>query len=224
MTTPLDVCNLALGRIGTRSAIASLTEASPEAYYCRLFYAQARDATLMAEDWRFATAFQALALSGTAPGRWRYQYAMPADCLKAHGIVDPRCIAPDAVNPATFPPVRFERGLGLDGGGAQVPAIWTDEAGAVLKYTAQVENPGLWEAAFITALSWELAAEIAVPITGNAALQQAMFVGFQQSVAAARNASANQGVLTSDAVPDWLRCRGLAREAAGLPLLTQYPR
>lgn len=220
MATPLDVCNLALARIGSRAPLTSLDEAAPEAFYCRMFFDQARDATLEAHAWRFATRHAALAISGTPPEQWAYQYALPADCIRVRGLVDP-CAS--TLSPLNTAPIRFERGLGKDDYGNDFAALWTNQAGAVLVYTARVTNPGLWEPFFVAALSWQLATEIAVPLTGNGQIMAAMSQGYQNAIAAAMAATTNQAVVVDNHEADWLTVRGLADPWQAQPLLTQMP-
>ncbi len=228
----VSVCNLALARLGAQSAISSLPEGSPEAPYCGQFWDQARDATLAANDWTFAKVSAALALVGTAPATWQYQYAVPRDCLRARHIQNPLAVQNVQMLATGFggqmlpgygppPPVPFERGLGTDSLGNQGAVIWTNQAGATLVYTARVLDPNLWEPGFVSAFSWQMAMELALPVTGNGQLQDAMARGFQAAIDAAKNAAANERVRIDDHVPDWISVRGLAADELSWALLTQ---
>lgn len=104
MASRLALQNQALARLGTRSVITSETESSPEALAARQFFDQARDATLSAFEWRFATAFVAGAqIAGTAPQPWLYQYARPSDCVRLRRVMGPPQPPPSGL-PATTPP------------------------------------------------------------------------------------------------------------------------
>ena len=102
MTTDTDISNRALGMIGARSTIASLSgENSPEARACRLYYDTTRDAMLRSAHWNFTRKVAYLSLLKSAPGTpentttaasptwnpawppppWLYSYAYPSDCL-----------------------------------------------------------------------------------------------------------------------------------------------
>ena len=83
MADLIQIANLSLSRIGTRSSIADLAEDSPEARGFNTVYEQARDETLEAVDWGFARARRYLADLGAPPVDW------PASSR-------PRCISPTA--------------------------------------------------------------------------------------------------------------------------------
>lgn len=101
MSSEVDVCNLALANIGTRSTIAALTEDSNEARACNLWYATTRDEVTGMAFWNFARKTVNLSLIKSAPGTptnpsatgtawtpdwpappWLYEYAYPSDCIQ----------------------------------------------------------------------------------------------------------------------------------------------
>src|SRR6266550_3258916 len=106
MSSEVSICNRALQAIGTRTSIASLTEASIEARNCNLIYADTRDEVLGMAYWNFASKTSYLALLKSAPGTptnsastatqwssdfpappWLYEYAYPDDCIKMGRVV-----------------------------------------------------------------------------------------------------------------------------------------
>ena len=68
MTAEVDIANQALGLIGTRTQISSLTEQSPEANAANLFIDSLRRQLLRMAPWNCATNINALALVCAAPG------------------------------------------------------------------------------------------------------------------------------------------------------------
>src|SRR3546814_17040998 len=99
----VEVCNLALGRIGEGASrpIQSLTEASEAARACNRVFASAMETTLRDFPWASAQASVALApVAQTAPG-WEFAYAYPATSLflPAMSVADcdpgPRPLAAD---------------------------------------------------------------------------------------------------------------------------------
>ena len=80
MASVINICNIALARIGNSRTINSLTEKTKEAYTCNLFYESMRDAVLADNDWNFAMSRVVLAdLGDPAPGwLFRYQYRLRA--------------------------------------------------------------------------------------------------------------------------------------------------
>ena len=81
--TKVEICNLALGRIGRKAAITSLTENSAEARACARIWDVTRQALLREFTWGFSRKVALLALSTESIPGWEYLYAYPSDCLQA---------------------------------------------------------------------------------------------------------------------------------------------
>lgn len=97
----LNLCQMILGEIGTRSTITSLDppDGSPEAFYCNLLFNDTRDTLLRAANWNCAARTEAGVLWKALPGTpenpaippnflwtnqypappWLYSYRFPAD-------------------------------------------------------------------------------------------------------------------------------------------------
>ncbi len=119
MPSQVDICNRALSVIGTRSSIASMTEASPEATACTTHFEGACRALLRIAPWSFARTTVQGALIAAAPGTlenpngtaplplvpisaanpasstpvqivsWLYEYAWPQDCVRLRQVKEP---------------------------------------------------------------------------------------------------------------------------------------
>ena len=106
MTAEVDIANMALSALGTRSSIAALNENSPEARASALWIDKVRDEVIRLAPWVSVRNFINLSLICAAPGTpenpvqgeftwqkgipappWFYEYAYPSDCLKALYIV-----------------------------------------------------------------------------------------------------------------------------------------
>ncbi|MCH5278080.1 MAG: hypothetical protein J1E80_09675 [Desulfovibrionaceae bacterium] len=140
---------MALGFIGSRG-IASLTENTPEAVQCGLFWDRARRAALEDYPWNFATRRARLAekpLPEAWAGEWRHCYALPDLCLRA---------------------LRVGRGgpfrLRGDGQGA---FILSDEGQAWLEGVFDTPDVSLWSELFVMAMARRLACLIAIPLLKN---------------------------------------------------------
>ena len=217
MTSVVEICNLALTRIGVQT-INSLTEASAQALDCNLFYGPARDALLRQVPWRFAHGRQALALlTETPPPEWTYVYAQPSDMLAAryieptgpviphgaiyrHGVFSERVPTGSVVTAMpTLPTAAFElRGQ----------KVFTHQPDAVLIYTARIEDPTLFDPSFVEALSYRLAADLAISRKDDRATRDMMLRDYQGVLAAATAADARDGTVRADLDPDWMRARG----------------
>lgn len=158
MASVVDICNLALGHIGTKAFISSLTDDSAEAEVCNRFYASTRDAALASAPWPFAKKRADLALLNTTREGWAFCYARPSTCLS------PRFIWNGLRNPRADQLIPFEQQLD-DAGEALL--ICTNQPSAVLVYTARVENPGLYSPQFVSALSWLLASNIVAALNAK---------------------------------------------------------
>lgn len=153
----VDICNKALGHLG-QSKIADLSESSNNAVQLSYVYNTVRDAVLRSSDWGFARRIETLnQLSGeTIPG-WDYLYAYPN---KAVGISK---IFSDTT---TQDPVA-EKYLICLSPTTNVKAIAALISPAYIKYTYQVDDSTIYDADFIEAFAYKLAAEVAFELTGN---------------------------------------------------------
>lgn len=199
MTSLVDLCNLALLRIGGET-ITDLHEPSATATACRLLVGPARDGVLRAHPWRFAEAAARLARLGPAAGDGLVEagwlaYALPGDCLAPRRLTDGR-------------PFRV-RGTGL----------LTPADPAILVYTARVADPARFDPLFTTALAARLAADLVMPLQGDRDTQRQAERAFTHALDAARAADARDaqadrpGVpgtapLAAGRDPDWLTVRG----------------
>lgn len=183
-TSIVQICNRAIARVKGQNFVSTVfpsPEDSVEARLCYTFYEDARDATLEAADWQFASKTSTLAEIGTAPDRWAYQYAWPAGCLV------PREIVSEAI---PSEPIPFEVALSDD---ELTKYILTDEGEASLRFTAQITDPTRYSAAFRIALAYRLAVDLAIPLKGKRELQKAMQEGFAAAVSNASTIDANMG-------------------------------
>lgn len=214
----VEICNLALDAMGTRSTIASLTESSAEARACSRQYAIARDSVLQAAHWNFARKQVSLALlkDGTltppddVPVPWTYEYAYPSDCLAARYImpVTERVSGLDGIG-AVYPVDRFIVSSDIDSGGAPNKVILTNKARAILVYTLRLDEPTLYDDQFTTAFSYFLASKLTIALSGDKGLARSLFDTADRMAREAQAGNANEGGPTQvDIVPDWIRVRG----------------
>ncbi|UPY96262.1 MULTISPECIES: hypothetical protein [Pectobacterium] len=164
MASEIEICNIALSRLGISRSINSLTEQSKEAGACSLHYEPARDAVLSDFPWSFATKRVALADLNSAPSDWQYAYRYPTDCMRVIEIMTPGTRTPTACQ-------RIEYATGSDADGTG-KLIYTDEPNAWLKYVGKVIDTNMFDAIFRDALAWRMAGEMAMQLGGNANLGQ----------------------------------------------------
>ena len=218
MPSDVEICNLALTRIGAGS-INSLTEGSAQSIACGLLFGPSRDALLRQVPWRFATARQVLALlSDDPPPEWTYGYQKPSDCLAAryieptgplvpHGAIYPHsCYWAECVptgSAVTSIPTVETAAFEIRGS-----TVYTHQPDAVLIYTRRVEDPTQFDPLFVEALSYKLGAELAISRKDDRATRDMMLRDYQTVMAQAAGADARDGTVRADRDADWIRARG----------------
>lgn len=190
----VQICNLALARIGQSVLISSMDEASPAASVCNLFYSTCRDRILEAYPWRFATKYVTLQDIGTPPTNWAYRYRYPNDCLSARCIVSPGARNLTIENRIPYAITEDSAGNGR--------AICCDISPAELEYTAQITMPSIFSPEFSNALAWLLASDICLPLTGDPNKIKLYLQMFESSVASAfaNNMKEGQDGLPADSI------------------------
>ncbi|MDP3554828.1 hypothetical protein [Methylocystis sp.] len=159
--TDVALCNRALAKFGG-GAITTLTDATPPGPACALVYATTIDAQLSGYDWTFCKSTVALApivetapdASGLLASGWRYVHALPVGRLKAPSkyLTDPRF--------EDRPVTRFQ---------VQNDLVYSDceKLWAIVQLRA---DEAVWPPYFVTLVVACLAAELIMPISGNAGL------------------------------------------------------
>lgn len=150
--TQIAIWNRALGFLGARS-IAAEDENTPEALQCRLYWDSARRQALRDYPWAFAQRRAWLARVALPSGfeqEYRFAYALPEACLKAHevrheGLLPrPFCLARDPAGDATI--------------------LLTSASRALLLYTEDVRHCHQFDDLFAHMLARKLACLLAAPL------------------------------------------------------------
>ncbi|MCO7511795.1 hypothetical protein NJH77_21325 [Serratia fonticola] len=178
MASVIQICNVALSRLGNSRVIASLTEKSKEAAACSLFYEDCRDAVLADFPWGFAMKRLALAELDITQPDWQFSYRYPTDCMRLEEIYPPdgaRYTTPEFRVP-------FETGAEEDGAGR---LILTNLPNAWIRYVSRITDPNMYGPEFRDALSWRIAAEINMQITGDTNKGNEAAQKYQLSISAA---------------------------------------
>lgn len=229
MVAPSDIANRALSEIGSRTLISSFTESSPAAAQCRLQYDAVREQVLRAAPWGFTRKTVTLTTLGqlltTPPGSpypWLNQYLYPPDCIKFRYIL---------VNPAAFvtttnvPDVSVARPLFVpwtmpnrawrftvamdDSTTPPRRVLLSNVPSAIGVYTANVEDPDLWDPLFTDAFVMALANKLVIPLSGNVQMKQQYAQLAEQAILKARVADANEALPRADVTVDWMVTRGI---------------
>jgi hypothetical protein len=176
----VEVCNIALARIGASQTIADIDEESESAAACALFFDICLEATLRDWAWPFANRTADLAQVAAAPNSdWGYSYRLPVDCVRAIRI------RTGDRNDTVPPP--FEATTDSSGG-----LLFCDLEAVELQYTGLVTTPSLWQADFISALAWRLAWEIAAPLARSDSQRDRAARAYVQAVTRAEATASNE--------------------------------
>lgn len=184
MASIIEICNIALSRLGNSRTINSLQEQSKEAGLCDLHYDSALKEVLSDFDWNFATKRVALANTGNAPPDWQFAYRYPTDCLRIIQIM-----LPGMRNPPERMRIQYQVGSDSDGTGR---LIYTDQPEAWLQYIGNVTDPNMFDALFRSALAWKLASEIGMPLASAPNLVQNALTMYSQIIRSAGSHSMNE--------------------------------
>jgi hypothetical protein len=194
VASKVQVYNLALNAVGSRSNISSPTENSREAEVCDLWFELVRDTALASAAWPEATKLRYLALSseqeddewieGEPKAGYQYLYARPSDMLRPQYMSG------------------FGHFLMTDLG------FHSNTYQAALVYTSRLTDVSQWGAQLQMAIVYGLAAHICMPLSGKPSRAK-MLVGMaNELMMAARESAANQNTEVLDSVPDWITARG----------------
>lgn len=184
MGSDVTICNRALRYLGAPE-ILSLDQPSREADLCARHYAETRDELLECHHWNFATRYVRLApLESPPPFGFAHAYRLPGDCLRVRLLRggDPFEVVEDRV-------------------------LYTDAAPAEGVLTVRVTDPGRYPALFAEVLARRLASSLALPLMGNARLEQTMLQRFAAALDLARMADAAEGAADPDEGNPWLEVR-----------------
>jgi hypothetical protein len=221
MASEVDIANLALGHLGDRATVSSFNppEGSAQAEHCARFYPIARDLTLEAHEWGFATVRADLALlTDTPPPGFQFVYALPQDCRNVIDLINPFAPVFFPVderygrwmdNARTLDATPYELETRADGTGV----IYTNLENAMIRYVRSITDTTKFSAQFVDAVSWLLAAYLAGPVikgeTG-AQMGSACMKAYQLSLAAAATNDANnrrRSPAQSQRPADWIANR-----------------
>ena len=172
MTSKTELINMALAHIKQRK-IASLTEVSIQASEALRCYEIARHETLRGHDWGFATVVKSLSLDstyatdseGTYAGKWIYAYTYPANCVAMWHIYSVGTTDKD--NGEQFRVVYDDTN--------NKKVILTDTDEALGEYTFDVQDVTMFDANFVSAFAYRLAADMAPNLTGDDSIAESMF-------------------------------------------------
>lgn len=184
MTSVVEICNLALQKIGA-GTIVSLADNADEARVMSRLYTPTLRAFLRSHPWSCAIKRAQIASDETAPAFGpAYAYTLPADCVR---------ILPDAT--VTDWQVEGKK-------------ILTDDDGPLdLRYVAEVADPNKMDDLFVQAFACRLAAEACERLTQNNEKRKLAWEEHSQAIREARRINAIANVSQEPPEDPWLTAR-----------------
>lgn len=239
MPSAIDICNRALAEIAGRVSINTFDDASPAAFACKLNYDPMRQMLIRCAPWNFTRKPITLtqvgtAALGTVPFPWMFSYAYPADCLKFRYMLEIPWGWPFPTTPTSppqtgdtaffpyFPASRrapFLMSSDQDSHGNPRRVLLTNLCQAIGTYSYDCTDVSQFDSTFEEALVAVLAEKLVMPVTGNAGLKGTFIQLAKDRVLEARVADGNEGLPTTDHVPDWIGVRGIP---SAYPFYPQY--
>lgn len=192
MTTSIvQICNIALSRIGESTRINSLGEAGTPSEQCDLFFELCRDQVLSDFPWSFATAFATLAeLSVNPDPEFERCYTLPTDCLTVRRVLTPEFNTmtwPGTAHVPQYPPIKHRI---IAGPSSRLLSVNVENA--QIEYTRQITAPGLFSAQFVSALAWKLGESIAPSVSRVAGIAQACAQAYYNEITRAKTVALNE--------------------------------
>ncbi|MFN7340811.1 MAG: hypothetical protein ACK5VI_07010, partial [Opitutia bacterium] len=143
MTTPTELCNMALAHLG-QARISDYSERSPAAEHCRRAFDHTRRLCLRDYDWNFAIRRALLTAAEAAPPfDWGYAYPLPEDCLRVLSVN------------------QRPGGTRLTDYAVEGRSILTNSAECRVRYVADATDVTEWDSVFCSYFAYRLAAAIA---------------------------------------------------------------
>ena len=201
MASEVDICNLALARLGDNATVASIDppEGSAQAEHCARFYAVARDSLLEMHAWKFATRRVLLAKLTVESWDWAFAYAEPTGALKLLGVLSATASNDDETQP-------YEAESAANG----AAIILTNQEDASLRFVARVTDTIKFSPLFVDALAWLLASYLAGPVLkgdAGAAMAKTCLQSFMLAFSNAKVSDANQRKVRPEHTPAWIAGR-----------------
>lgn len=218
MTTTTDIGNRALQLVGTRTTMTSLAELSNEAIQVNLAFVAIQNWCSGLANWNFARNTVGLSVAKTAPGAspptwsniyppppWAFEYTLPADYVRAIYVTNS---AAATASGYLGEPQRFAMGLDTISSTEQT-VLYTNQAGALLIYTAFVTNPTAWPWHFERLMVLALAVTICMPLTGDKKLLEELSAKLEQQINIATQINTIEGLMIPDTTPEWIQALGI---------------
>jgi len=175
MISKVNICNLALTKIGTNT-IVSLEESTENSRRCNIVYDPIRREVLRGHTWTFATKIKPLALiAGEEIINYDYLYSYPSDCLYINKVYDE---SNGDIN-------NYKKLLTPD---TNAQCIASNTYQAYIEYVKDIEDTTLFDDIFVEAFAARLASELVMSITGDSGMSNKFLQEYQFQISISKKA------------------------------------
>ncbi len=176
----VQICNIALSKIGDENTISAIGEDGREGEQCELFYEHTRDHLIQSHLWNFAIGRVALSQDATSEDfEYTNRFILPADHLRSIELYN------------ELEPFRVAGNR-----------LLTNAATANLVYIKKITDTTLFSPLFVECLATRLAAELSSVIANNEKQTIRLFEEFKQKFREAKRRDGQEGT------PDNIISRG----------------
>jgi hypothetical protein len=188
MTSPVAICNIALGWLGA-NPILSFLDNSDTARLCGANYEPLRDTVLEARTWTFATS-RAYSHSTTHPA-WGdgFVHPVPEDWLLVLRVYPSANVAQAYGTQANVGVSDVGQSIWVREGSN----IISDDSNAYMWGLRRVADPDDYTPSFVQALAARIAADLCVPVTQNVKLQADLWSLYEAKLTEAASRDGAQG-------------------------------
>jgi len=190
MTSKVQICNMALSRLGANT-ITSLTDSTSEAKLCNTLFNDLADRVMMQGSWTSTIKRASLARTTNTPAfEYSYEYQLP---------VDPKCLK--VLEVSEYAPGSIEYRIEGD-------KLLSDNSTMKIRYIAQLTDSEDWDTMLTEAFEILLASYLAVPVMGDRKIARDLKEEYHQLVSLNLAIDGQQGskeVLTSIDLTDGVR-------------------
>lgn len=161
--------------------------AQDEACVCALHFEQVRDRLLELYSWIFARMTETPALiSESVPG-WKYTFQLPSDCLKVLAVIAHDKRLDDSLTGKCKHISDYQENVELTEYETARGQLYANREVVYIRYTGRITDISKWTPVFKDAFIIKLAAEIAMAVSGDLnivnALNQKLQIVIQEAIA-----------------------------------------
>tara|TARA_R110000751_G_scaffold2075_7_gene11224 strand:+ start:7926 stop:8522 length:597 start_codon:yes stop_codon:yes gene_type:complete len=197
VTSDVDICNLALQRLGTK-AISALNEDSTAGRECNRVYAHARDSEIRNHPWSFARARASLAADAVAPiFGYALRFQLPAGFIR---LLPVRNVATNSLILGGIDP-------GIDWQIEGRYILTDDGAPLQIVYLQQITDPNEFDQLFTDLLVSRIAMDVAEKVTQSNTKKQNAELRYTDAMMKAKKANAFERPPQEFPADDWVVAR-----------------